>query len=167
MKPSDLIVTPWGARFMGRTFPCSIGKRGATDRKREGDGKTPLGTHRIVGMLFRPDRLSPRQLPDWALPFGPSDLWSDDPRDPDYNLMVRAPHAYGHERLTRPDPMYDLILLTDWNWPDAVPGRGSAIFLHTWRRPRHGTAGCVAFAQCDLLWIANRIRHETRLIVRP
>ncbi len=167
MKPTDIVVTPWGARFMGRTFPCAVGKRGTTDRKREGDGKTPLGTHRIVGMLFRPDRLSPRQLPDWALPFGPSDLWSDDPRDPDYNLMVRAPHAYGHERLTRPDPMYDLILLTDWNWPDAAPGRGSAIFLHTWRRPRHGTAGCVAFAQSDLLWIANRIRHQTRLIVRP
>ncbi len=167
MKPSDLVVTPFGARFMGRRFPCSIGKDGVTDRKREGDGKTPLGTHRFVGMLYRPDRLSPRQLPDWALPFGPSDLWSDDPRDPDYNLMVRAPHGFGHERLTRPDPMYDLILLTDWNWPFSVPGRGSAIFVHTWRRPRHGTAGCVGFARADLLWIANRIRHESRLIIRP
>lgn len=166
MKPADLVVTRWGARFMGRRFPCSIGKHGTTDRKREGDGKTPLGTHRIVGMLYRPDRLSPAQLPDWALPFGPHDLWSDDPRDPDYNLMTRAPHAYSHERLTRPDPMYDLILLTDWNWPQAVPGRGSAIFLHTWRRPRHGTAGCVAFALPDLLWIAGRIRHDTRLIIR-
>ncbi len=166
MKPADLVVTRWGARFMGRRFPCAIGKHGTTDRKREGDGKTPLGTHRIVGMLYRPDRLSPAQLPDWALPFGPHDLWSDDPRDPDYNLMTRAPHPYSHERLTRPDPMYDLILLTDWNWPDAVPGRGSAIFLHTWRRPRHGTAGCVAFALPDLLWIAGRIRHDTRLIVR-
>lgn len=167
MKPSDLVVTPWGARFMGRTFPCSVGKNGTTDRKREGDGKTPLGIHRFVGMLYRPDRVCPRQLPDWALPFGPSDLWSDDPRDPDYNLMVRAPHPYGYERLTRPDPMYDLILLTNWNWPDAVPGRGSAIFVHTWRRPRHGTAGCVGFRQSDLLWIANRIRHETRIVIRP
>lgn len=167
MKPCDLVVTRMGARFMGRTFPCSIGKHGTTDAKREGDGKTPLGTHRFVGMLYRPDRLSPRQLPDWALPFGPSDLWSDDPRDPDYNLMVRAPHAYGHERLTRPDPMYDLILLTDWNWPMSVAGRGSAIFVHTWRRPGHPTAGCVALRQSDLLWIANRIRHQTRLIIRP
>ncbi len=167
MKPCDLVVTPWGARFMGRSFPCSIGKNGTTGNKREGDGKTPLGTHRFVGMLYRPDRLSPRQLPDWALPFGPCDLWSDDPRDPDYNLMVRAPHRYRHERLTRPDPMYDLILLTDWNWPHSVPGRGSAIFLHTWRRPRHGTAGCVALAQSDLLWIANRIVHQSRLIIRP
>lgn len=165
MKALDIVAGPWGVRFCGRTFPCSIGRGGITDTKREGDGATPRGTHRIVGMLYRPDRIARSALPDWALPFGPQDLWSDDGADPDYNLMVRAPHAFGHERLTRPDPLYDLILITDWNWPHAVPGRGSAIFLHSWRRPRYPTAGCVAFARQDLLWIARRIRHSTRLIV--
>jgi L,D-peptidoglycan transpeptidase YkuD (ErfK/YbiS/YcfS/YnhG family) len=48
--------------------------------------------HRIVGMLYRPDRMAPPA--DWALPIGPGDLWSDDPEDPDYNLMVRAPHGF-------------------------------------------------------------------------
>jgi L,D-peptidoglycan transpeptidase YkuD (ErfK/YbiS/YcfS/YnhG family) len=81
--------------------------------------------------------------------------------------MVRAPHPWGHERLQRPDPLYDLVLITDWNWPRAVPGEGSAIFVHAWRRPRLPTAGCVAFARHDLLWIARRIRHQTRLIIRP
>lgn len=166
IKPADLVVTRWGARFMGRTFPCAIGRGGLTRDKREGDGATPIGTHRFVGMLYRPDRLTRAGLADWALPFGPPDLWSDDPDDPDYNLMVRAPHPHRHERLTRPDPMYDLILITDWNWPHAEPGRGSAIFVHTWRRPRHATAGCVAFARADLIWIARRIRHDTRLVVR-
>jgi L,D-peptidoglycan transpeptidase YkuD (ErfK/YbiS/YcfS/YnhG family) len=80
--------------------------------------------------------------------------------------MVRMPHGFGHERLWRADPLYDLILLTDWNWPMSVPGRGSAIFVHSWRRPRFPTAGCVAFAREDLLWMAPRIRHQTRLIVR-
>jgi L,D-peptidoglycan transpeptidase YkuD (ErfK/YbiS/YcfS/YnhG family) len=166
VKASDIVVTAQGARFMNRRFPCAIGRGGITDTKREGDGATPRGIHKIVGMLYRPDRLSPAQLPDWALPIGPGDLWSDDVTDPDYNLMVRRPHAFGHERLTRPDPLYDLILITGWNWPHAVPGRGSAIFIHTWRRPRTPTAGCVAFARADILWIANRIRHETRLIIR-
>jgi L,D-peptidoglycan transpeptidase YkuD (ErfK/YbiS/YcfS/YnhG family) len=105
-------------------------------------------------------------VPDWALPIGPCDLWSDDPRDPDYNLMVRAPHPFGHERLRRADPMYDLVLLTDWNWPQAVPGRGSAIFLHAWRRPGHPTAGCVAFDAADLRWIARSLTHQGRLIVQ-
>jgi L,D-peptidoglycan transpeptidase YkuD (ErfK/YbiS/YcfS/YnhG family) len=104
---------------------------------------------------------------DWALPIGPLDLWSDDPRDEDYNLMVRAPHAFSHERLRRSDPMYDLVILTDWNWPYADPGRGSAIFIHQWRLPGSPTAGCVALSRRDLHWIAPRITYQTRLVIRP
>lgn len=134
------------------------------DRKREGDGATPRGVHRIVGMLYRPDRIAPPV--DWAVPILPGDLWSDGVDDPDYNHMVRAPHPFSHEALRRADPLYDLVLITDWNWPHAKAGRGSAIFLHRWRRPGYPTAGCVAFAPQDLLWIARRLRPETRLIVR-
>ena len=148
---------------MGRRFACAIGRGGITGRKREGDGATPVGVHRIVGMLYRPDRM--RRPADWAIPIGPGDLWSDDPRDPDYNKMVRRPHVFRHECLRRADPMYDIILITDWNWPVSAPGRGSAIFVHPWRRPRHPTAGCVAFSRADLLWIAPRIRHDSRLII--
>jgi L,D-peptidoglycan transpeptidase YkuD (ErfK/YbiS/YcfS/YnhG family) len=166
VTPTDLVVTRWGARFGGRRFPCVVGRGGIVppEAKREGDGATPAGVHRFTGLLYRPDRLT--RPADWARPIGPGDLWSDDPDDPDYNLYVRAPHPFRHERLTRPDPMYDAILLTDWNWPRAVPGRGSAIFVHSWRRPGHPTAGCVAFSRADLLWIAARIQPESRLIVR-
>ena len=115
-------------------------------------------------MLYRPDRLA--RPADWALPIGPCDLWSDDPQDEDYNLMVRAPHRFHHERLRRADVIYDLILITDWNWPYADPGRGSAIFIHQWRRPVARTAGCVALSRQDLHWISPRITHQTRLIIR-
>ena len=166
MTPLDMVLTPTGLRFQGRRFACTIGRGGvvAAERKREGDGGTPTGTHRIVGMLYRPDRMA--RPTDWALPIGPSDLWSDDVRDPDYNLMVRAPHGFSHEHLRRADPQYDLVLITDWNWPYSVPGRGSAIFIHRWRRPCAPTAGCVALAPQDLLWSAQRLRPQSRLIVR-
>ena len=166
MTPLDMVLTPTGLRFQGRRFACTIGRGGvvAAEHKREGDGGTPTGTHRIVGMLYRPDRMA--RPTDWALPIGPSDLWSDDVRDPDYNLMVRAPHGFSHENLRRADPQYDLVLITDWNWPYSVPGRGSAIFLHRWRRPCAPTAGCVGLAPQDLLWIAQRLRPQSRLIVR-
>ncbi len=166
MTPLDLVITPMGALFRGRRLPCTVGRGGivAASAKREGDGATPAGVHRLVGMLYRPDRLE--RPADWALPIGPSDLWSDDPRDEDYNLMVRAPHRFSHERLRRPDPMYDLVILTDWNWPHAEPGRGSAIFIHQWRRPGAPTAGCIGLSRRDLHWIAPRITHQTRLIVR-
>ncbi|WP_299911835.1 L,D-transpeptidase family protein [uncultured Paracoccus sp.] len=163
MSPLDLVLTPLGIRFQGRLFPCSIGKRGITDAKREGDGATPVGHHHITGLWYRPDRLA-RPAP-WARPILPGDLWCDAPDHPVYNHHARAPLQASHERLRRADPLYDLILTTDWNWPEAVPGRGSAIFLHQWRRPHFGTEGCIAFARPDLIWIASRAVPGTRLIV--
>ncbi|MBE2277933.1 MAG: L,D-transpeptidase family protein [Rhodobacteraceae bacterium] len=159
----DLVLTPTGVLFLGRRFPCTIGRSGVTRNKREGDGATPAGLHRIVGMLYRPDRMPPPAA--WAVPIRPGDLWSDDPEDPGYNTMVRAPHGFSHESLRRADPLYDLVLITDWNWPRATPGRGSAIFLHRWRRPCAATAGCLAFAPGDLLWIARHLRPEARVII--
>lgn len=164
MKITDLVVTPTHLRFLNRRFSRTVGRGGITDRKAEGDGATPRGTHRIVGMLYRPDRL--KKPADWALPIRPGDLWSDDVTDPDYNLMVKNPHKYRAETLRRADPMYDVIILTDWNWPYAVKGRGSAIFMHQWRGRGRPTAGCVAVSRADLLWIAPRIHYATRLVIQ-
>ena len=79
--------------------------------------------------------------------------------------MVRAPHEFSSEQLRRADPLYDLVILTDWNWPYAVKGRGSAIFLHQWRRQGYPTEGCVAFRRDHLLMIAHDIQFRSRLIV--
>lgn len=160
----DLVVTPRGVRFRGRTFPCTRGRRGVADDKREGDLCTPRGAHAILGLLYRPDRM--RRPAARARPIRPRDLWSDDPADPRYNGPVRAPHAFSHERLRRPDPLYDLVLVTGWNMRPARPGRGSAIFVHRWRRPGAPTAGCVALRPRDLLWIARRLGPRSRLVVR-
>jgi L,D-peptidoglycan transpeptidase YkuD (ErfK/YbiS/YcfS/YnhG family) len=158
-----MVLTRTGLRFGGRLLPCTLGRGGISRAKREGDGATPCGVHRITAMLYRPDRMAPPAW--WALPIGPRDLWSDDPRDAAYNQLVRAPYGASHERLRRGDPLYDLVLLTDWNWPEAEPGRGSAIFLHRWRRPGYETEGCLAFAPADLLWLAQRCQPGTRLLV--
>lgn len=163
MTRFDMVLTRQGLRFRGRVHPCTIGRGGVRADKREGDGATPVGVHRLVGMLYRPDRMA--KPADWALPIGPRDLWSDEPTHEDYNLMVRAPYSYSHERLRRADPMYDLVILTDWNWPRAERGRGSAIFIHQWRGPGRPTAGCIGLPRTDLRAIAPRIRYQTRLIV--
>ncbi len=163
MTRFDLVLTRTGLRFMGRRYPCSIGRGGVRADKREGDGATPVGVHRLVGMLYRPDRMA--RPTDWALPIRPRDLWSDDPAHEDYNLMVRAPYPHSHERLRRADPLYDLVILTDWNWPRAERGRGSAIFIHQWRGPGVPTAGCIGLARGDLHRIAPLIRYETRFFV--
>ncbi len=160
-----MVLTPRGLRFAGRLYPCSIGRGGVTRDKREGDGATPAGIHRITGLLYRPDRLAPPT--PWARPIFPRDLWSDDPRDPAYNQKVRAPHGFSHERLRRADPLYDMILLTDWNHGGMQPGRGSAIFLHQWRRPGAPTEGCIAFSRPHMQQIARQAAPGTKLIVPP
>ena len=163
MTPDDLVLTPRGVRFQGQLYPCTIGKSGITRNKREGDKATPAGIHRIVGMLYRPDRI-PAPVP-WAMPIGPRDLWSDDGTQGDYNSLVQAPYPHSHEVLRRADPLYDLVILTDWNWPNAVAGRGSAIFIHQQRRPGYPTEGCVAFSRAHLHQIAVRLTRHSRLIV--
>jgi L,D-peptidoglycan transpeptidase YkuD (ErfK/YbiS/YcfS/YnhG family) len=99
------------------------------------------------------------------MPIGPRDLWSDDGTQGDYNSLVQAPYPHSHEVLRRADPLYDLVILTDWNWPDAVAGRGSAIFIHQQRRPGYPTEGCVAFSRAHLHQIAARLTRYSRLIV--
>lgn len=171
------MVGPWGARFLGRRFACAIGRGGIGDKAREGDGVTPRGRHRIEAVLHRGPRPSgprpsgprssgPRPSGPWPVRrIGPRDGWSDDPADPAYNRLVRRPHGFSHERLLRPDRLYDLVAVLDWNRDPVAPGRGSAIFLHAWRKPRHPTAGCIAFAPADLAWILARWTPHSRVVV--
>ena len=159
----DITVSKWGIRFAGRFFPACIGKSGITVSKSEGDGATPAGVHKLIGVLYRPDRVM--KPCDWAVQIKPNDIWSDDTRDPDYNMLNCLPHKYSHERLFRSDPLFDIIILTDWNWPYPVKGRGSAIFIHAWRKPRHPTEGCIGLSSQNLLWIIRRIKPVSKLIV--
>ena len=157
------MLTPLGLRVGDKLLPCVIGKNGVSKLKREGDGKTPTGKHQIVGMLYRPDKISrPRK---WAQPIRPRDIWSDDVKDPNYNLMGTSPSLFGHEQLFRSDRLYDLILITNWNWPYAVKGRGSAIFIHSWRQNAIPTEGCIALSIDNLLKVAKFIDFGSRLIV--
>ena len=162
---ADLVITGMGALFQGRRFPCAIGRGGIGVKRTEGDGITPRGVCHIEQVWVRPDRLHLST----ALPLratGPRDRWSDDPSDPEYNCHVRLPHPFRSEALRRPDPLYDLVAVLDHNRHPVVPGRGSAVFLHAWRRPRYPTAGCVAFALPDLAFILGRMTSVSRVIIR-
>lgn len=163
MTNLDIKISKWGIRFLGRSLPACVGKLGITLSKSEGDHATPAGVHKIVGVLYRPDRVI--RPCDWAIKIKPFDIWSDDTQDPDYNMLNRLPHKYSYERLFRSDPLYDVIVLTDWNWPYPVKGRGSAIFIHTWRKPRHPTEGCVGLSRQNLVWLVSKIKPSSRLIV--
>ena len=86
-------------------------------------------------------------------------------KDPNYNLMGTSPSLFDHEQLFRSDRLYDLILITNWNWPYAVKGRGSAIFIHNWRKNAVPTEGCIALSKDNLLKVAKFVDFGSRLIV--
>ncbi|MEM7178125.1 MAG: L,D-transpeptidase family protein [Pseudomonadota bacterium] len=160
----DLRIGPWGARFMGRGFACSHGRKGIGATKQEGDWITPEGRYRLLWVYYRADR---RALPHTAVPvrpLGPQQGWSEAPEDPAYNAPVCHPHDFPADRMARGDCLYDLCVVTDQNIA-RTPGKGSAIFVHVWRKPRHPTAGCVAFRARDLDWILKRWKPWSRLVI--
>lgn len=149
----------------GLVLPCALGSRGIVRAKREGDGGTPAGRHRVLAALYRPDRIG---RPRTGLPLHrirPDSGWCDDPADRRYNRPLRLPAAARHERMWRDDALYDLVLDLAWNRGPVRRGRGSAIFLHS-ARPGFGpTEGCVAVDRRAVARLVERIGPDTRIEV--
>jgi L,D-peptidoglycan transpeptidase YkuD (ErfK/YbiS/YcfS/YnhG family) len=147
---------------------CALGRSGVTHMKREGDGATPAGRHRLLSLIVRPDRIRPRSaLPTRAL--RKTDGWCEDPNHGSYNRPIRLPSPAGHETMWRADGLYDVVGVLDWNVAPRVSRRGSAIFLHL-ARPGYGpTAGCIALNRRALgLLLAAAGRHPRfRVSAKP
>ena len=150
-SPDLLVGEDGSALWNGRRLRCAIGRAGIVHDKREGDGGTPAGIWPMREVLYRPDRIA---APATGLPLQAltrRDGWCDDPADPAYNRRVRLPYPGHCEVLWLDAPVYDVIVPLGYNDAPAVPGRGSAIFLHVARADFAATAGCLALALGDLL----------------
>lgn len=149
--------------FRGRHFTCAVGKGGFSSDKREGDGCSPVGMFFLRECWYRPDRVaSPlTSLPVRAIQ--ENDGWCDDPESPDYNMPIRHPYGYSHERLWRDDHVYDLIVPIGYNDDPVVAGRGSAIFLHIARAGYEPTEGCIALNLADLQSLLPHLSQSTRI----
>jgi L,D-peptidoglycan transpeptidase YkuD (ErfK/YbiS/YcfS/YnhG family) len=150
-------------------WPCAIGKHGAIDAadKREGDGKTPLGTYFLRSVYARPDRVAGFEtgLPlTWLTP---QHGWCDDTNHPLYNKQVMLPFAASHENLWRDDGLYDIIVTLNHNDDPPVPHMGSAIFLHCCKYDDSGamkpTLGCIAMPQADLRRLCKAFTPDTQI----
>jgi len=156
----------WLARLDdGRTWPCVLGRTGVTADKREGDGATPLGGWPVRRVLYRPDRLCEPETDLPCTPIAPDDGWCDDPASPAYNQPVKLPFDGGHEALWRADGLYDLLVVLGFNDDPAVPGMGSAIFLHCAPPGGRPTAGCVALERDGLEAVLRGMGPGSRVAV--
>lgn len=151
----------WGA---GRRR-AAIGPGGIALKAGEGDGITPVGTWPVREVFYRADRVA---KPETALPvraIEQDDGWCDAPDDPQYNRLVKLPHAASAETLWRDDHLYDLVLVLGYNDDPVVPGKGSAIFLHMARPDYSPTHGCVALAQDDVRAALAQLQPGDNIII--
>ena len=132
----------------------------------EGDGRTPAGRFAILSFLFRPDAGLRPGRNFRVLPIRRDLAWCDDPRDGNYNRLVRLPpEETSRERLWREDCLYDVIGVLDYNIRPRVVGRGSAIFFHLARPDFSSTAGCVALRPADMRRLLPRLSREVVMVV--
>lgn len=107
--------------------------------KREGDYRTPTG----IFTLGRPFGFAPLLLPNY-LQITPDTICVDDPQSPAYNSITtrnQIDHRISAEHMHR-GPLYRLGVVVDYP-TDAARRAGSCIFIHVWKSPRSGTAGCI------------------------
>jgi L,D-peptidoglycan transpeptidase YkuD (ErfK/YbiS/YcfS/YnhG family) len=68
--------------------------------------------------------------------------------------------------MLRPDGLYDIGAVIEYNTSPVVPGQGSAIFLHIWRDGgRKPTAGCVALEKSRLRRLLAWLRADMKPVV--
>lgn len=148
-------------------FPCVVGQKGmgwgigahaafsSEKEKKEGDRKAPAGTFEL-GPIFVDQRSIPSAA--FKMPAVFMDEYSeavDDPSSLFYNQLVDARCSAkdwtSSEKMQRDDELYLLGLVIQHNPVPAIPGRGSCIFMHSWRGNEKGTYGCTALSPSHLL----------------
>jgi L,D-peptidoglycan transpeptidase YkuD (ErfK/YbiS/YcfS/YnhG family) len=160
--------------LVGRPFPVLFGKNGVAWgtglagqneprlRKKERDGRAPAGVFEI-GQVFGYDSNLP---PGADYPYHQvteADVWSDDPRSPNYNRHIvvdpkNPPDNYTHEKMRSGDFAYHWLIEIRHNSDPPVPGVGSAIFFHIRRGVNRPTTGCTTMAEQDLVKLITWLR---------
>lgn len=135
-------------------IPCLVGYNGIRLHKHEGDGATPAGTFPLRKILFRPDRVSHVETSLPAEQIDRLDGWCTAPESNNYNKQIKLPTALSHEILWRNDELYDIVVVVGYNDAPAIPGHGSAIFLHCARSGMRATDGCIAVPRQQLIMVA-------------
>ena len=142
---------------------CSIGKRGISIKKREGDKKTPKGEFKLKYILYRKDRVFNLQTKLKKIKIDKKMGWCDDPKSSYYNKIINYPFKYRSEKLWRKENIYDIIIIIDYNLDPVIKNKGSAIFLHIAKRKYQPTAGCIAVSKKNIKLIASKINKRTKI----
>lgn len=142
------------------------GKNGATADKREGDGKTPVGTYRFT-MAF-----GLKENPGSILPYHKikkGDYWVDDSESAYYNQLVNTNQTKkswkSAEDMMASSPYYNYALALDYNI-DNIPGAGSAIFIHCTKSDADtGSQGCIRIPEELMKSLVQSVDEKTKIVI--
>jgi L,D-peptidoglycan transpeptidase YkuD (ErfK/YbiS/YcfS/YnhG family) len=151
---------------VGVPIPVVIGKKGVTARKREGDGKTPLGIFPL-GPLFGFNQPINRKFPYLLLK--DSTVCVDDIHSRYYNRIVNrrliSDIDWHSSEKMRSISLYRFGAVIQFN-KRQKPNAGSCIFLHIQNNSNEGTAGCVAMSPENLKKILLWLDPEKNPMIR-
>ena len=144
-------------------FRCCIGKKGSSNNKKEGDKKTPKGTFGIENLYFRKDRIKKPSTLLRCVAIKKDMGWCDDTRFPEkYNKLIKSENNIKHEKLTRKDYKYDMVIPIKYNFKKPISGLGSCIFIHL-TKDYKPTAGCIGLKEKDFLIMLKLIKKKTKI----
>ena len=149
--------------FQKYKLRCSVGKRGITLKKKEGDKKTPKGEFKFKYILYRKDRIFDLKTRLKKIVIKKRMGWCDDPNSNNYNKIINFPSKYSAEKLWKKENVYDIIIVIDYNLNPLIKNKGSAIFLHIAKRKYQPTNGCIAVSKKNIRLIANAINKKTKI----
>ncbi len=146
-------------------FKCSIGKKGVTSSKKEGDNKTPKGIFKIEKLYYRKDKIKKPKTNLQCVVISGNMGWCNDVNHPKkYNRLISTEENLKHEKLKRKDNKYDLLIPIKYNFTHPVKNKGSCIFIHL-TKDYKPTAGCIALKKKDFLIMLKLINRNIKIII--
>jgi L,D-peptidoglycan transpeptidase YkuD (ErfK/YbiS/YcfS/YnhG family) len=155
-KPGYLI-------FKNFKFRCSLGKNGISNKKKEGDGRTPRGTFKLTKLFYREDKIKNIRGKIKRVKIKKNMGWCDDPKSRFYNKLVKLPCKFSYEKLYRKDNIYNIVVVLDYNLNPIIKNKGSAIFIHVAKKNYKTTQGCLGLKQNDLIKLISIIKKNQKI----
>ena len=149
--------------FLNYKIKCAVGKSGITNKKKEGDNKTPRGKFKFEYILYRKDRIINLRTRLKTLEIKKDMGWCDDSNSKNYNQLIKIPFKYSYEKLWLKENIYDIILVLNYNRNPIIKNKGSAIFLHIAKNKYQATKGCVAISKPNIKLLVSKLNQKTRL----
>ena len=143
-------------------FKCSIGKKGRTKNKKEGDFKTPIGIYKIDTLFYRKDKYPKPITKLKKIPIQKDIGWCDDVNSKYYNKLIKLDKNVRHEKLFRKNSNYDLLIPISYNTKKPIKNKGSAIFIHLTKNYKK-TLGCIAIKKNDMLVLLKIVNKKTKI----